>query len=192
MRQLILIRHSQSQPIPALPQSAWGLTAEGRARCRPLAEQLRPYALQHILTSYETKAQETAALTAAELGVPWQVRAGFEEQGGDPPYLDQEAFSAAVQALFNQPQAMVFGSETGQQAQARFTAAANHVLAEFHSDNVAIVTHGRVLTLFLAHHTPIDSLPFWQSLTMPCFVVLSLNTNLGTMGKPQLIRFATN
>lgn len=178
--------------MPGLPQDQWELTAEGRARCRPLAEQLRPYQVQYILTSHELKAQQTAALTAAELDISWEVRAGFEEQGGNPPYLDQEAFSAAVQALFTQPQVMVFGSETGQQAQARFTAATNRLLAKFPTGNVAVVTHGRVLTLFLAHHSTIDPLPFWQSLTMPCFVVLPLEADLGTMGEPQVVRFGTN
>ncbi|MCB0036842.1 MAG: histidine phosphatase family protein [Anaerolineales bacterium] len=174
MRQLILIRHSESQPIPGAPQETWGLTAAGIARCRPLAEQLRPYQVAVIAASYERKAQETAAHTAAFLHIPVITQEGIEEQArtGAPFFHDREAFLAAVARLFTHPTEQALGEETGQQAQVRFSAAVNQLLAAYPEQTVALVTHGRVLTSFLAHHTHIDPLPFWQSLTMPCFIVL--------------------
>jgi hypothetical protein len=40
---------------------------------------------------------------------------------------------------------------------------------------LAIVTHGTVLTLFLAHHNPhLDPISFWRDLTLPCFFVTSI------------------
>ena len=39
--------------------------------------------------------------------------------------------------------------------------------------NLAIVSHGTVMTLFLAHVSGIDPVPFWKQLGLPAFVVLS-------------------
>lgn len=60
------------------------------------------------------------------------------------------------------------------QARERFTAAVQAILAERPEGNVVIVAHGTVLTLFVAHHTGVAPLPFWQRLGLPSFVVLSL------------------
>jgi hypothetical protein len=40
MRYQILVRHSLPDIVPDVPGSLWQLSAEGRARCRFLAEQL--------------------------------------------------------------------------------------------------------------------------------------------------------
>jgi broad specificity phosphatase PhoE len=70
---------------------------------------------------------------------------------------------------------LVFGNETGEQARTRFTQAINTLLTQHPSDTLAIVSHGTVLTLFLAHHNPhLDPIPFWQQLKLPDLVVVSL------------------
>jgi broad specificity phosphatase PhoE len=172
---LILIRHSQSQPEPERPASQWPLTAEGRRRCIVLAERLAAYAPDLIVTSRERKASETSALVAARLALPTVVANGLHEhQREHVGWMPNSAFEQAVSAFFTQPNELVFGEETASQASARFDAAVRDVLAAHPGQNIAIVSHGTVMTLFVAQHAGVAALPFWKRLEMPAIVVLSL------------------
>jgi broad specificity phosphatase PhoE len=172
---LILIRHSQSQPEPERPASQWPLTKEGRRRCRTLAERLAANAPDVIVASRERKASATGALVAARLGRPFVVADGlYEHQREHVGWLPNQEFEQAVGAFFARPNDLVFGEETAGQAGARFDAAVRDVLAARPGQIVAIVSHGTVMTLFVAQHAGVAPLPFWKRLGMPAIVVMSL------------------
>jgi broad specificity phosphatase PhoE len=172
---LILIRHSQPRLEPDRPASQWPLTEEGRQRCIVLAERLAAYAPDLIVTSRERKAIETSALVAARLALPTLIAPGLHEHEREQVgWLSNPAFEQAVSAFFAQPNELVFGEETASQAGARFDAAVRDVLASHPAQTVAIVSHGTVITLFLAQHAGVAALPFWTRLDMPALVVLSL------------------
>ncbi len=178
-QRLILIRHSQSQPDPNHPASQWGLTEVGRRRCAALADRLAAYAPARIITSGEPKAAETGALAAARLALPHT--AGLHEHLREHTgWLAPGVFERTVAALFEQPTELVWGEETAAQARARFEAAVQGLLACHPGETLAIVTHGTVMTLFIARHAGIAPVPFWQRLGMPAFAVLSL-PNLGLL-----------
>jgi len=172
---LILIRHSQSQPEPERPASQWPLTAEGRRRCVPLAERLAAYAPDAIVTSHERKASETGSLVAARLGLQVAVADELHEhQREHVGWLPDPAFEQAVAAFFARPDELVFGEETASQAGARFEAAVRSVIEAHPGQTVALVTHGTVMTLFVAAHAGLAALPFWKSLGMPAIVAVAL------------------
>jgi broad specificity phosphatase PhoE len=172
---LILIRHSQSQPEPDRPASQWPLTAEGRRRCIALAERLAAGAPDVIVTSRERKAGETGTLVAARMRLPIAVADGLHEhQREHAGWLTNPAFEQAVAAFFTRPDELVFGEETASQAGARFDAAVRGVLATRPGQNVAIVSHGTVITLFVAQHAGVAPRPFWKRLGMPAIVIFSL------------------
>src|SRR5690242_11629427 len=96
-RTLLLIRHSAPEVAPGVPARAWRLSAEGRRRCGPLAERMAAYAPRAIVSSAEPKAEETARLVGALLGVPVETMAGLHEhERDDVGYLGREAFEAAI------------------------------------------------------------------------------------------------
>lgn len=169
---MIFIRHSQTQQIPEISAHTWPLTAEGEKRCVQLAHKLQPYGLSQIVTSEEQKAKETGRIIAEQLNIPWTTAAGLEEQHREnAPYLHNPAdFQATISHLLRQPNELVFGSETGAEAAARFATAVNHLSQLYPAGQLALVTHATILSLYLASLTTIDPYPFWQSLTMPCFV----------------------
>jgi broad specificity phosphatase PhoE len=172
---LILIRHSQSQPERDRPASQWPLTEEGRRRCIALAKRLAAYAPDVIVTSRERKAIETGALVAARLALPTLIAHGLHEHEREQVgWLSNPAFERAVSAFFAQPNELVFGEETATQAGARFDAAVRDVVAAYPAQTIALVSHGTVITLFLAQHAGVAALPFWKRLGMPALVVLSL------------------
>ena len=119
---LVFIRHSQSQPDAGAAAREWQLTVEGRRRCIPLAAMLAAYNLDVIVTSAERKAIETGKLVAETLGIPCRVEENLHEHERETtPYFDTKAeFQEAVRALLARPAELVFGEETGQEAQRTF------------------------------------------------------------------------
>lgn len=176
-RKLILIRHSQSRPEPDVAPSRWGLSDLGRERCALLANHLQSFDLQKIYCSNERKAVETAELTATGLGVPLKVAEGVHEHvRTGTPYLSQNAFLTTLQRFFAEPQELVFGAETAQEACRRFTRAVRILVrGESHGD-VAIVTHGTVLSLFAGANSNWEPYDFWKKLDQPAVIVFDISS----------------
>lgn len=169
---LFLIRHSTSLPDPGAPAHDWGLSPGGRRRARQLAHRLLttdpPPA--HVFTSTEAKAVATGEIIASGLGVPCHSREGLHEQARRtvPWFSSQNEFQAAVAELFANPTELVFGEETAVNACDRVHRAISAIDRGQPGEPVAVVSHGTVISLFIARHNPtIDALAFWQDLAMP-------------------------
>ena len=176
MNRLILIRHSETQPDSTAPSGEWRLSHKGRELCRPLADKLTPYKPTILISSYEPKAAETARLTAERLGLPSQIAAGLQEHDrSNVGFMPSgERFESFIRELFARPDELVFGTETANQAHDRFAAAVTNLQAEYPGETLGIVTHGTVMTLFVAQANEVEPFAFWKELSMPCFVVLDL------------------
>jgi broad specificity phosphatase PhoE len=174
MSKLILVRHSLPEIIPTVPARRWSLSEAGRRRCRPLADGLAAYALDVIVTSDEPKAVETGRIVASALDKPLKTAQGLHEHDRSKvAFESKEWFEAAVARFFAEPGRLVFGNETADQAHRRFSEAVARVLEEHPEQNVAIVAHGTVMTLFVARTAGLEPFPFWKRLGLPAFVVLS-------------------
>jgi broad specificity phosphatase PhoE len=174
-RNLILVRHSLPTIDPRTPAPEWRLSDEGRQRCERLAAELALFRPEVVVSSREPKAVETGQIVAHHLGLPCEVAPGLHEHDRRhvAPFEDVDQFQEAVASLFERPHDLVFGAETAQQALGRFAHAVEVALARHSPRNVAIVSHGTVMTLFVARATGLAPFPFWQSLGLPAFVVLS-------------------
>jgi broad specificity phosphatase PhoE len=171
---LILVKHSLPEIVPALPASQWRLSEEGRQRCRILAEQLAAHHPAVIVTSIEPKAEETGWIVAGHLAVPCETAAGLHEhERSSVGWLGGDHFEAAVARLFAQPQQQVFGSETADQAHQRFAGAITQVLDRYEEKTIAVVAHGTVIALFVARATGQDAFRLWKRLGLPSYIVLS-------------------
>ena len=128
-----------------------------------------------IWSSEEPKAVETARIVASAFGVAVRATEGLEEhhRTGVGYFPTQEEFWSAVEQFFLKPDQLVLGTETAEQALNRFTAAIDQVINAGHQDNI-VVTHGTVVTLYLASVSGIAPMDFWRRLGMPSFVLLEL------------------
>ncbi len=174
MRKLLLVRHSLPVITGDQTASLWQLSEEGRRRCEHLAELLAAHRPGVIVTSSEPKAIETGQIVGEQLGIPVETAPNLHEHERPGTDLDTfEQFRAKVARLLEHPGELVFGAETGTQARERFSAAVGDAMRRHPVGDLAIVSHGTVMTLFLAHATGIDPVPFWKGLGLPAFVVLS-------------------
>jgi broad specificity phosphatase PhoE len=77
-----------------------------------------------------------------------------------------------VALFFKEPRHLVLGKETADAARERFARAVDDAMAARGSKNVAIVTHGTVMALFLAEHLDDDPFDLWRRLQLPSYVTL--------------------
>ena len=183
MRRLFLIRHATPAKDRSVPAHEWALSRTGQADAERLAEILTPFAPAAIfpddpaalVASDELKARQTAQPLADRLGMTVEVMAGLREhERRTVGYLDDETFQATMARFFAEPDTLVFGEETASQALKRFTRAVEDTLARHPEGDIVIVTHGTVMSLFVAAHSIIKPMEFWWLLHLPAWVIFSV------------------
>ncbi len=175
MKYLILVKHSLPEMIPTIPAKQWKLSNEGQLRCKRLAEKLASYSPEIVISSTEPKAIETAQNIARHMGTSFRTLEGLHEHDrAGVGFLHREQFESRVHELFEHPDELVMGAETANQARERFTNALLSIETEYPDQNIVVVAHGTVITLFVEEVTGLEPFPFWRKLDVPSFVVLSL------------------
>ena len=174
MNYLLLVRHSLPETRLEVPASQWELSQVGWQRCERLAEHLKVYAPAVIITSNEPKAVQTGAIVAQTLGIPMSGSEGLHEHERDKPFdRNRDDFETSLKNFFAEPSKLVFGCETAGQVLQRFSAAITGVLEHRSSENVVVVAHGTVITLWATSLNGGDPFTFWKRLGMPSIVVFS-------------------
>jgi broad specificity phosphatase PhoE len=173
MAKLILVRHAPPQVTPDVVSPRWVLSEEGRERCGWLAKTIGAYGATRLYSSLEPKALETAALVGVRLGLnvhPWRDLHENDRAGLD--FGPLEALQLRIRGFFEAPTELVIGNETANAALHRFEIAVRALASEASGQTAAVVTHGAVLSLFVASHNPVVAFDFWSALTAPSCVVL--------------------
>jgi broad specificity phosphatase PhoE len=171
---LILIRHSVPKIEKDVPAKEWHLSQEGMDRCMYLADTVRRYSPDKLFSSNEVKAKETAQLIASNLNNTYQIIDGLHEQDrGSLKWLDRSKFIEMIHKGFRNPESLIFGNETANQANNRFTHTIKSLMTLHPQCSLAVVTHGTVITLFVAEAVGIEPYSFWNGLGIPSVIVLS-------------------
>ncbi len=171
---LVLVKHSLPTIHPSVPSREWRLSEEGRVRSRILAEKLEQYDLDEVISSNEHKAIETAEILKSVLDIPVEVVEGLHEhERSHVGFLEKDHFEQSIARFFSRPTELVFGEETADAAYDRFSKAVHGLSDRFPLANVALVTHGTVLSLFMSRASALEPFPTWKRLGLPSFIVLS-------------------
>lgn len=172
---LILIKHSMPEIVSDVPANQWHLSDLGRARCALLAEKLREYSLEAIVSSVEPKAVETAQIVAKRLSMSFEIAEGLHEhERNRVTFGSAEQFEKSVAGMFANPSELVFGEETADAAHTRFSTAISNVIEEHSHRNMAIIAHGTVIALYVSRLMNIEPFEFWKRLGLPSFVTLNV------------------
>jgi broad specificity phosphatase PhoE len=176
MSKLILIRHSISKQQPDVNASEWTLTQAGKILCEILAKQLFSFSIKHIYTSEEAKASLTGKIVADALNIPCEKVPNLQETRRDSSVFfdSQDEFRAKVRDAMQNPDELRFGDETFADARKRFSAQVDALIQDNLNETLAIVTHGRVMSIYLGHILKRDPVEIWDALAMPAYAVLSL------------------
>ena len=174
---LILVKHSLPGIVENVPAREWKLSEEGKVRARTLAERISQYQPAVIVSSIEPKAQETAEIIARAYNLTMEIVKGLHEHDrSKSQYLSKGDFQASVRKFFENPTALVFGSETADECHRRFEHAVRSVLKHYSDKTIVIVAHGTVISLFVSRLTGNSDLILWNELGLPSFVVLDIQS----------------
>lgn len=174
MKKLILIRHSKPRLSRTTPAHDWKLSERGRKLSKLLAEKLKDYNVNVVVTSSEPKAEETGEIIADELGILMRTIGGLQEQARytSPWYDTPEDRADAMLPMFDNWDEVVFGEESAQAAYERFNRAIEGLTDRYQDKVMAVVTHGTVMALFLEKRAGLDAKEFWLNMGIPMYVSL--------------------
>ena len=173
--QLILIRHSLPEIVENIPAHKLELSDEGRTRAGRLAEALEQYQLKIIGSSVEPKARETAEILCQTLGVDIVVIDRLHEhERSSISFRSKDDFQIPLRELFEKPDEIIFGDEAATQALERFKGSVEMLMDLYTGKQMAIVSHGTVISLFTSWLSGVDGYLLWKDLGMPAIVVLDM------------------
>lgn len=175
MRRLVLVKHALPILEDGVTPREWRLGPEGEAQARRLAGRLERLLPFRLVASREPKALRTAELVGAELALPVETPDGLEEI--DRPaasIVGAEEHERLNARLFAESSRAVVGRESATDALARFSSALTRQLERHHRDNLVAVTHGTVISLFVAAHNDVDAFELWRRLECGSHVVLDI------------------
>lgn len=146
MQHILYLSHPEVSIDPQTPVPEWKLSDQGRRRLVAAIARGWPGRGWRIITSPETKAQQTAELLANAFGLPLHIHPDMHEvDRSSTGYIVHDQHEALADALFGQPEIGPKGWESAQAASARITKSYQEVIAEV-SDNLLFIGHGAVGT----------------------------------------------
>jgi broad specificity phosphatase PhoE len=85
--------------------------------------------------------------------------------------MESRDFISLVALFFKEPDRLVLGDETADEAYDRFAAAVDDVMrTEAAAGDVAVVTHGTVIALFAQRRAGQDPFGLWRKMGLPSFI----------------------
>ncbi|HEX6288184.1 MAG TPA: histidine phosphatase family protein [Herpetosiphonaceae bacterium] len=171
---LFLIRHAPVTIDLTVPSEQWQLSAEGRALAERIAALPILRDLRTVWSSPEPKAQATARPLAARHAAALVIQPDLAELRRGPANLpDRAAYDAAVRAAFARPDRSISGWEPARDARRRIVGCVRAVAAQA-SGPIAVVSHGLVLSLLLAHLRGQDRVDVaeWRSIPLPALAIV--------------------
>ncbi len=158
---LYLIRHAHTRQT-ALPVETWPLSELGREQAHKLAELPFWQDVHIICTSVEPKAIQTAQIVAERHDLP--VEPSFDLRELRRPGDRVDDYESIVRQVLENPTRSVNGWEPAGEAHTRIMTAIERLLMLHENEMLAVVSHGLVLTLYLAYLTEAQpTLDLWHS-----------------------------
>jgi broad specificity phosphatase PhoE len=173
MRQVYLIKHASPQTQPGVPSDQWPLSDAGREAAAKLAQKLADAQLTAIVSSTEPKAIQTTQILSEKLGIAAsQGKWLHEHERRHVPYLRTAEFISLMAQVFRRPNDLILGEETALDAVERFQDGLDAALKKHPEGNLAIVTHGTVIALYIATISQEDGYQLWRKMGLPSYAVI--------------------
>ncbi len=175
---LILVKHALPELSPEIAPKEWPLGEKGLKQAKKFAQFVQDNLDVDpiIYSSEESKAVDTAKVLAEALGLNLKTNPNLGEiDRASSEILDEEGHVSRNEAIFKKSSEAILGKESADQALERFENGIKEILKDPQEDERLVVTHGTVMSLFLAkHNKEIDAFDIWQKLSCPSYAVVSL------------------
>jgi 2,3-bisphosphoglycerate-dependent phosphoglycerate mutase len=173
-RLLYLVRHAEVLLRGDVPMTAWQLSPTGEQQARDLSRSPVWSELTLIASSPESKAIATGQPIAEAAALDLRIEPDLHEvDRGVTPLVSRSEYDGLVAAHFAASEESVGGWEPAVEARRR-TVECIERLASSASGSLCVVSHGLVLSHFLAHlrDLPSPDLDEWRAIPLPAIAVV--------------------
>jgi 2,3-bisphosphoglycerate-dependent phosphoglycerate mutase len=180
---LILVRHAQSAPDPALPERDWPLSGKGQQQAADLAPALAELGVDALASSPYLRAIETLRPYAdrAELRVSVDEDLRERALGG---WIENPAdVEEAVRRMHADLDFQLEGGESGRACLARVEAALARVVAAHPGRTIAVGSHGGVLSHLIARQGIALPDAFWKRIRNPHLFIFDVGDEMRWVGE---------
>ena len=178
MTTLILVRHAQSAPDPALPERDWPLSDKGRQQALDLAPALAELGVDLLASSPYLRAIETLRPYADHAGLEIAVDENLRERALGNWMADIADAEEAVRRMHADLDFQREGGESGRACIARFDAALARIVAANPGRTIAVGSHGGVLGHLIARQGVALPDAFWRRIRNPHLFIFDARDGL--------------
>jgi len=183
---VVLVRHCQSAPSPALPERQWPLSEAGQAQAEALAPVLSELGVDALASSPFQRAVDTLRPFADAAGLPIAVDEDLRERRLGGWLDDAEAVNEAIRRMHADLDFHLEGGETGRACLARYEAALVRVVAANPGRTIAVGSHGGVIGHVLAARLTNLPTEFWRRIRNPHLFVFDVTDGFAWRGERTL------
>jgi 2,3-bisphosphoglycerate-dependent phosphoglycerate mutase len=180
---LILVRHAQSAPDPALPERDWPLSEAGVAQAAALAPALAELGVDALASSPYLRAIETLRPYADGAGLEIAVDEDLREKSLGGWIEDPAEAEDAVRRMHADPDYRRVGGESGRELNARVDAALARVVAGNPGRTIAVGSHGGVLGHLISRQGAALPDTFWRRIRNPHVFIFDARADLRWTGE---------
>ena len=162
---IYLIRHAQMHPSPSIHYSEWPLSTVGQGQAEKLCGLLEPLGIEVMFSSPFLRCLQTVQSFADKAGIDINVKDDLRERLVVQGIVDD--FSKIWRRSWDDFNFAMPGCESSLDAQKRFAAAVEDILAGNKRETIGISAHGNVIGLFLNHIHPAFRRDEAEALTNP-------------------------
>jgi 2,3-bisphosphoglycerate-dependent phosphoglycerate mutase len=182
MTTLILVRHAQSAPDPALPERDWPLSELGRQQAADLAPVLKELGVDTLASSPFARAVATLKPYADAAGLPIVIVEDLRERALGGWLATTEEVEDAIRNMHADLDFKLEGGETGRACRTRFEAALARLVSANPGRTIAAAAHGGVIGHLLASQAPLEG-DFWRRIRNPHLFVFDAGGPLKWMSE---------
>ena len=177
MRKLILIKHAKPLVDPQKSSELWRLSNEGREQAKTLAAPLLPHTRSPKSSPAKNpkppKPPASSPLNSTSPLLPPPIFTSTTAPTS-PTCAPANSISNIYELFFRRPGDLILGKESATQALTRFEQAIDQILTDHPDGNLAIVSHGTVIALFIEKHSDRNGFQIWREMSLPSFAIFDL------------------
>lgn len=148
----LILRHAETIKDPNMHPKDWLLTPDALEKINQYMSEGIFNNLTKIFSSAEPKAVATSKPVSTYLNLPISEMEEFVEVRREKKFLTDEEFLLQKQQELEIRTEKVNGVESGDEALARFLSGIEKLENEFTNEDILIITHGTIMTLFLTSY----------------------------------------
>ncbi|WNS41126.1 histidine phosphatase family protein [Paenibacillus sp. MMS20-IR301] len=171
---IYMVRHGDSLRT-GVDEWTRGLSAKGEQDAHDVTARLRNEGIDALYCSTYTRAIDTIADLAEELGEDIRLNEDLREKvwmEGNAQLADED-LDAELHKMFADPDYALPGGESNRECQARAVRVLKEILQRHEDERVVIGTHGLVMTLMMGYYAPEYNLDFLMQTRKPDIYVMA-------------------